>query len=81
LEKAKQLVSLGAAQKPAGAARIDPALVNAAVSQLGDAELAQLASRADRLQEDFAAGRLTDRDLLLIVLGLAALVLIIVAVR
>ena len=55
--------------------------VKNAVSSLSDAELAQLASRAQKAQADFAAGRLADRDLLLILLGIAALVLIIVAVR
>jgi hypothetical protein len=48
---------------------------------LSDAELAQLASRADKAQADFVAGTLSDRDLLLIILGIAALVLIIIAVR
>jgi hypothetical protein len=81
LEKVKQIIATGAAQKSAAASRIDPARVNAAVSTLSDAELAQLAARADKVQSDFAAGRLTERDLLLIILGFAALILIIVAVR
>ena len=46
-----------------------------------DQELARLASRADKAQADFAAGRLEDRDLLIIVVAIAALVLLIVAVR
>ncbi|MCI0389302.1 MAG: hypothetical protein MOB07_11145 [Acidobacteria bacterium] len=81
LEKAKQLFSLDVARKPMGSAQIDPVRVNAAVSRLSDAELAQLASRADKLQNDFAAGRISDRELLFILLGIAALILIIVAVR
>ena len=81
LEKAKQLFSLEVAGKSAGSAQLDPVRINAAVSKLSDAELAQLASRADKLQEDFAAGRLSDRDLIFIILGIAALILIIVAVR
>jgi len=40
-----------------------------------------LASRADKLDQDFAAGRLDNRDLLFVILGIAALVLIIIAVR
>jgi Flp pilus assembly protein TadB len=76
LEKAKQLFSLDMGRKSGESERI-----NAAVSKLSDAELAQMASRADKLQQDFAAGRLSDRDLLLIVLGIAALILVIVAVR
>ena len=47
----------------------------------GSERSAQLASRAEKAQADFAAGNLSDRDLLIIVLAVAALVLIIVAVR
>jgi hypothetical protein len=48
---------------------------------LSDQDLAQLSSRAQKAQADFAAGNLSDRDLILIILGIAVLVLIIVAVR
>jgi hypothetical protein len=60
---------------------MDPTRVKASVSLLSDQELAELASRADRAQLDFAAGTLSDRDLLVILVGIAALILIIVAVR
>ena len=63
------------------AAKIDPAQVKTAVSSLSDAELAQLSARANRAQQDFSAGTLGDRDLLLILVAIAALILIIVAVR
>jgi hypothetical protein len=63
------------------AAQINPERVDVAVETLSDEELARLASRADKLDKDFAAGRLSDRDLLIVILGIAALVLIIVAVR
>ena len=52
-----------------------------AVSALSDQELAQLAARSDKAQRDFAAGTLSDRDLIIILVALAALILIIVAVR
>lgn len=55
--------------------------VKSAVSRLDDAELARLAARSDKAQADFAAGTLSDRDLIIIILAIAALVLIIVAVR
>jgi hypothetical protein len=55
--------------------------VKNAVSQLSDQDLAQLASRASKAQADFAAGSLSDRDLIIIILAVVALVLIIVAVR
>jgi hypothetical protein len=63
------------------AAQINPERVEAAMSTLSDEELARLASRADKLDQDFAAGRINDRDLLIILVGIAALILIIVAVR
>jgi hypothetical protein len=60
---------------------MDPQQVKTAVSTLNDQELAQLAARADKAQADFSAGNLSERDLILIILGIAVLVLIIVAVR
>ena len=63
------------------AAKMDPAQVKTAVSSLSDAELAQLSARATHAQKDFAGGRMDDRDLLLILVAIAALILIIVAVR
>jgi len=42
--------------------------VTQAVSQLNDQELAQLAARASKAQADFAAGTLSDRDLIIILL-------------
>jgi hypothetical protein len=51
------------------------------VSNLNDAELAQLAARAEKAQANFAAGDLSDRDLIFIILAIAVIVLIIVAVR
>jgi hypothetical protein len=60
---------------------VDPAQVKTAVSALSDQELARLAARSEKVQADFAAGRLSDRDLLIVVLCLVALIVIIVAVR
>jgi hypothetical protein len=60
---------------------MDPEQVQTAVSTLSDQELARLASRADKAQADFAAGRLEDRDLLIIIVAIAALVLLIVVVH
>lgn len=68
-------------QKAMRAAQLDPAQVKTAVSSLSNAELAQLASRANNAQNDFAAGRIDDHDLLLILVAVAALILIIVAVH
>jgi hypothetical protein len=81
LDTVINFLSSSSAQKALSSAHVDSAKVKAAVSSLSDEELAQLASRADKAEADFAAGRLTDRDLLIILLAVAALVLIIVAVR
>ncbi len=69
------------AEKALKASHIDPAQVNSAVSSLSNAELAELAARANNAQNDFAAGTIDNRDLLLIIVAIAALILIIVAVR
>jgi len=51
------------------------------VQQLDDEDLARLSARAENAQREFAAGNLSDRDLLIILVAVAALILIIVAVR
>ncbi|MFB3812804.1 MAG: PA2779 family protein [Terriglobales bacterium] len=81
LDTVTRFLSSPKAGKAMKSARMDPEQVKTAVATLNDEELAQLASRAEKAQADFAAGALSDRDLLIIILGIAALVLIIVAVR
>jgi hypothetical protein len=81
VEKVRQFLSSEMAQKVLKTAHMNPEQVKTGVASLSDAELAQLASRADKARADFAAGTLSDRDLLLIILGIAVLVLIIIAVR
>jgi len=80
-EVVQNFLSTPTAQKALKSSHIDPRQVQNAISTLDDQELAQLAARADKAQADFAAGTLSDRDLILIILGIAVLVLIIVAVR
>src|SRR3954447_15590744 len=81
LDSVQHLLSTPAAEKALKSAKMDPQQVKTAVSTLNDQELAQLAARADKAQADFAAGTLSERDLILIILAIAVLVLIIVAVR
>jgi hypothetical protein len=81
VETVQHFLSTPAAEKALKSAKIDPQQVKTAVSTLSDHDLAQLAARADRAQADFAAGSLSNRDLIWIILGIAVLVLIIVAVR
>jgi len=81
LEAVRQFFSTPKAEKALKSAHMNPTQVKTAVSTLNDQELAQLASRATKAKADFAAGTLSDRDLLIILMGFAALVLITVAVR
>jgi hypothetical protein len=81
LNALKALFSTEKAQRALQSAHMDPRKVENAVSSLSDQELAQLAARANKAQGDFAAGSLSDRDLLVLLIAIAALILIIVAVR
>ena len=81
LQTVKGLFSSPQAEKALKSSHMDPEQVKTAVSTLDDAELAQLASRTQKAQADFAAGTLSDRDLIIIIVAIAALILIIVAVR
>ena len=81
VETIRQFLSTPAAEKALRAAHMDPAQVKQAAASLSDQELAQLASRARKAQADLAAGNLSDRDLLIILIGIAVVILIIVAVR
>jgi hypothetical protein len=81
LETVEGFLSSTTAQKALTSAHMDPGQVKTAVSTLSSQELEQLAARTQKAQADFAAGTLSDRDLLIILLAIAALVLIIVAVR
>jgi hypothetical protein len=81
LQAMTEFLSSQRAQKALRSAHMDPTQVKTAVSTLSDQELAQLASRSSKAQADFAAGRIDDRDLLIILVAIAALILIIVAVR
>jgi hypothetical protein len=81
LEAVQRLLFTPAGEKAMRSASIDPQQVKTAVVTLNDEELAQLAARANKAQADFAAGDLSQREILWIILAIAVLVLIIVAVR
>jgi hypothetical protein len=81
LETVQQFLSSPTAEKAMKSGHVDPRQVKTAISTLTDQQLAQLAARADKAQADFAGGRIEERDLILIILAVVALVLIIVAVR
>jgi hypothetical protein len=81
LDTLNQFFSSEKAQQALESAHQNPEQVKKAVASLSDDELAQLASRANKAQTDFAAGRMDDHDMLIILICIAALVLIIVAVH
>ena len=81
LDTLNQFFSSEKAQRALESADQNPEQVRKAIASLSDDELAQLASRANKAQTDFAAGRVDDHDLLIILVCIAALVLIVVAVH
>lgn len=77
----RQVLSSEAGQKALKSAHIEYQQVDKAISQLSDEDAASMAARSREVQKDFAAGHLTDRDLLIILLVAAGIILIAVAVR
>jgi hypothetical protein len=78
-EAVRKLLSSEAAQKALRSAKLDYQKVDKAVGQLSDEDLAKLAERSQKAQSDFAAGRISDRDLLwIIVIALGIIVLALV---
>jgi hypothetical protein len=77
----REMFASDAGRKALKSAGMDYQKVDQAISQVSDEDLARMAERSREVQRDFAAGRLGDRDLLIILLVAVALILIIVAVR
>lgn len=72
----RTLLSSDQGQKALESARLDYHKVEKAIGQLSDEDLAKLAERSRQAQADFAAGRVSDRDLLwIIVIALGIIVL------
>lgn len=81
LESLQSFFGSEQAQRAIASAHMNPQQINKAIASLSDEELAQLATRTRKAQAEFAAGNLSDRDLLIILVAIAALILIIVAVH
>lgn len=81
LAKVRSVFASEEGRKALASANISEAKLDKAISTLNDDELARIAVRADKAHQDFVAGKLSDRDLIIILLAVVALVLIIVAVR
>ncbi len=77
----REMFASEAGRQALKSAGMDYQKVDQAISQVSDEDLARMAERSREVQKDFAAGRLGDRDLLIILLVAVALILIIVAVR
>ena len=78
IEEVRHFLSLPQAQKAFRQAHVNPEQVKKAVSGLSDQELAQLSSRATRAQRDFAAGALTNDELILIIVGIILLIVLLI---
>src|SRR5437868_6804481 len=74
----RHLMSSEEGQRALQSAKIDYAKVDKAVAQLSDEDVARLAARSRQVEHDFAAGNLSDRDLLIIVI-IAVLVIALIA--
>ena len=77
----QDFVSSTQAQQTLKAAHLDANQVKHAIPNLNNEEMAELSARSEKAQADFVAGRISDRDLIIILIAIVALILIIVAVR
>ena len=77
----RTLLSSDQGQKALKSAKLDYQKVDKAVGQLSDEDLAKLAERSRQAQADFAAGRISDRDLLWIILIAIGIIVLVVALR
>jgi hypothetical protein len=80
-EAVRMLLSSDQAQKALKSANLDYQKVDKAVGQLSDEDLAKLAERSRQAQNDFAAGRISDRDLLWIIVIAIGIIVLVVALR
>jgi hypothetical protein len=80
-EAVRTLFSSEQAQKALKSANLEYQKVDKAVGQLSDEDLAKLAERSRRAQRDFAAGRISDRDLLWIIVIALAIIVLAIALR
>jgi len=80
-EAVRTLLSSDAAQKALKSSNLEYQRVDKAVGQLNDEDLAKLAERSRQAQRDFAAGRISDRDLLWIIVIALAIIVLAIALR
>ena len=77
----ENFVSSPEAQQAMKSVHLNSSQVKNAIPNLNNEELAELSARSEKAQADFSAGKMSDRDLIIILIAIVALILIIVAVR
>ena len=80
-EAVRTLLSSDQGQRAIKSAHLDYQKVDKAVGQLSDEDLAKLAERSRQAQADFAAGRISDRDMLWIILIALGIIVLALALR
>jgi hypothetical protein len=80
-EAVRTLLSSDQGQKALKSAKLDYEKVDKAIGQLSDEDLSRLAERSRQAQADFAAGRISDRDLLWIILIALGIIVLALALR
>ena len=80
-EAVRTLLSSDQGQKALKSAGLDYQKVDKAVGQLSNEDLAKLAERSRQAQSDFAAGRISDRDMLWIILIAIGIIMLAIALR
>ncbi|MGA7524838.1 MAG: PA2779 family protein [Acidobacteriaceae bacterium] len=76
IDNLTRFLSTPTAQKAMRDAKVDPVQVRTAVPTLSDQELASLSQRATSAKQAFAAGTLSNNDLLIIILILVVVILV-----
>ncbi len=65
------------AQRAMKMEHVDPAQIQKAIPTLSNSELANLSARATKAQQDFAAGRLDNQTLLLIIIAMLFIIILV----
>jgi hypothetical protein len=79
IKEVESFLAMPGAREALASSHINYQQVNDAVPQLSNQELAHLAKVSQNAQNQFAAGSLSDRDLIWILIGVAVIILIVVA--
>jgi hypothetical protein len=81
IAQVQALFAMPQARQALKSAHLDYRQVTNAIPQLSDKDLAQLSIKAANAQREFAAGQISNHDLLILLVAVAVLILIIVAVK